>query len=250
MRTGRTFGAAVAAIALLAAACGEEPARDAPPTTGVPAPPTGEYRPQIDPANFVEGIDHPFLPLEPGTRMTYEGETKEGLERIVVEVTRRTKEIMGVTCVVLHDVVSLDGEVIEDTFDWYAQDRDGNVWYFGEDTKEIENGEVVSTAGSWEAGVDGAQPGIVMLAQPRVGQAYRQEFYEGEAEDMGKVLSLSERAEVPYGSFEGVLQTEDTTPLEPDLVEHKYYAEGVGLVLEVMVAPGSQRIELIQVEKI
>ena len=121
-----------------------------------------------------------------------------------------------------------DGNLTEKTFDYYAQDKKGNVWYFGEDTKEYENGKVVSTKGSWEAGVDGAKPGFIMQADPKVGETYRQEYYEGEAEDMAKVLSLSESVTVPYGSFDQVLVTKEWTPLEPGLVEHKYYAPGVG----------------------
>ena len=206
------------------------------------------YQPQIDPANFVDVIDNPFFPYTPGTKYIYEGETQDGLERIEVEILDETREVMGVTTTVIRDTVSLDGKLVEDTFDWYAQDKEGNVWYFGEDSKEYENGKVVSTEGSWEAGVDGAEPGIMMQANPQVGQVYRQEYYVGEAEDMAGVLSLSESESVPYGSFDNLLMTREWTPLEPGMVEHKYYAPGVGLILEVVVEGGSGRVELIQIQ--
>ena len=162
----------------------------------------------------------------------YDGRGKHVGERIVVEVTDETREVMGVTTVVVRDTVTLDGSVIEDTFDWYAQHRDGTVWYFGEETKEYEDGVVTTTAGSWEAGVDGALPGVVMPADPKVGQSYRQEFYEGEAEDEAKVLAVDGRARVPAGSFDHLVVTRDFTSLDPGAVERKYYARGVGFVLE------------------
>jgi hypothetical protein len=135
-----------------------------------------------------------------------------------------------VKCVVVNDKAWKNGKLIEQTYDWHAQDKEGNVWYFGEDTKEYKNGKVTSTKGSWEAGVDGAKPGIIMEAHPKVGQSYRQEYYEGEAEDMAKVQSLNESLTVPYGSFDHVLVTKEWTPLEPSYHEHKYYARGVGQV--------------------
>jgi energy-converting hydrogenase Eha subunit F len=234
------FRLLVALIAVMGlAACTDRPADQA-----VPSPsPTA---PQTDPAGFVATIDNSYLPLTPGTRWVYESKTEDGLERIVVEVTTETKAVMGVNCVVVRDTVTLDGNIIEDTSDWYAQDRDGNVWYLGEDTKEYEDGKVVSTKGSWEAGVDGAQPGIAMKADPKPGDEYRQEYYPGQAEDMGKVLRLGDSVTVPYGSFSDVLVTEDFTPLEPGVAEQKYYAPGVGLVLEVLVSGGTGRVELVE----
>jgi len=204
------------------------------------------YAPRIEPASFTTDIDNPFLPLKAGTRWVYEGETEDGLERIVVEVTSKTRTVMGVEAVIVRDTVTLDGEVIEDTSDWFAQDDEGNVWYFGEETTEYEDGEAVTTEGSWEAGVDGAQPGIVMMASPDVGDRYRQEYYRGEAEDMAEVLSLDKEASVPFGRFDNVLVTKDFTPLEPDVVEHKYYVRGIGVVLEVAVKGGSDRVELVE----
>lgn len=201
------------------------------------------YDPPIDPAGYVTTVDNPLWPLVPGTRYVYQG----GEETIEVTVTDETRQILGVTTTVVHDVVSVGDEIIEDTYDWYAQDKAGNVWYFGEDTKEYEDGQVVSTAGSWEAGVDGAKAGIVMHAtQPTPGSPYRQEYYACEAEDMAEVVSLSESVTVPYGSFGGTLQTREFTPLEPGVNEYKYYAPGVGLVLEVDVNSGA-RTELIEV---
>jgi hypothetical protein len=193
----------------------------------------GAYHPAIDPADFVAGVDNPRFPLTPGTTLVYESHTPDGLERNEVRVTHDTKTILGVPCIVVHDVVALNGVVTEDTLDWYAQDRKGNVWYFGEESKGYQGDELVSIDGSWKAGRDGAQPGIVMLAGPRVGDFYRQEFLPGEAEDMARVASLNASAVVPYGSFAGLLETEDFTPIEPDVVEQKFYASGVGTVLEI-----------------
>jgi hypothetical protein len=204
------------------------------------------YAPRIDPAEFSTTIDNPYFPLTPGARWVYESKTPDGLERIVVEVTDDTREVMGVTTVVVRDTVTLDGVVIEDTFDWYAQDADGNVWYFGEDTREFENGVAVNAKGAWEAGIDGAQPGIVMKADPKVGDRYRQEYYKGEAEDEGKVLALDAAVEVPYGAFGDVLKTKDFTRLEPTVVEQKFYAKGIGVVQERMVKGGSQLTVLVE----
>jgi hypothetical protein len=188
---------------------------------------TGEaYSPVIHPANFVDKIDNTYFPLDPGTTFVYEG----GQERDEMAVTSDTKKVMGVECVVVDERGWEAGKLIEKTYDWFAQDEEGNVWYFGEDTKEYNNGKVTSTKGSWEAGVDGAKPGIIMEAHPKVGESYRQEYYKGEAEDMAKVQSLNESVKVLYGSFDHVLVTKEWTPLEPGYVEHKYYARGVGQV--------------------
>ncbi|MCH8960788.1 MAG: hypothetical protein IH820_05540 [Bacteroidetes bacterium] len=204
----------------------------------------------INPANFVAGvaIPNPLFPLVPGTSRRVVGQTADGEEVILVEVTDQTKEILGVMTTVVRDRIWLEGILIEDTFDWYAQDNDGNVWYFGEDAKEIEHGHVVSTAGSWQAGVDGARAGIIMWAQPKVGSIYYQEYYEGEAEDIGEVLSLNETITVPFGRFEGCLKTEETTQLEPDVLEHKYYCPGLGHALTLDMEDGGTRYELIAVE--
>ena len=208
---------------------------------GVPEPPA------FDPRNFSneETIGNPYLTFTPGTTFKYESETEEGTEEDVVTVYNETKEILGVTARVVQDTVYLDGELIEDTFDWYAQDKEGTVWYMGEDSKEYDNGEVVSTEGSWEAGVDGAQPGIIMEADPQVGDSYRQEYYPGHAEDAAKVVSLSEEVTVPFGTFTNCLQTRDVNLLDPAENEDKYYCTNVsGVTLEVAVDSG-ERTELI-----
>jgi ABC-type Fe3+-hydroxamate transport system substrate-binding protein len=210
--------------------------------------PQGSEPVELDADHFVEGIDNQYWPMTPGARWVYrETDGEGGEQRVEVTVTDRTKTILGIDATVVRDVVTEDGEVVEDTFDWYAQDKDGNVWYLGEDTKEYENGKVVSTEGSWEAGVDGALAGIIVPGEPDVGQAYRQEYYEGEAEDNGQILSLDATARVPFGSFEGVLKAKDTNALEPGVLEHKYYAKDVGPVLAVNVTGGG-REELLEFE--
>jgi hypothetical protein len=161
-------------------------------------------------------------------------------------VLDETREVMGIETRVVHDVVTEDGELVEDTYDWYAQDADGNVWYFGEDTKEFENGKVATTAGSWEAGVDGGLPGVLVPGSPEVGMTYRQEYYAGEAEDAASVLSVDEKVQVTFGSFDQVLMTKDFTLLDPDVLEHKFYAPHVGLVLALGISGGSDREELIE----
>jgi hypothetical protein len=217
--------------------------------------PAADYAPEIDPSNFVKEVDNPYFPLEPGTTWVYEGQTEEGPERVEVTVLQETKRVMGVECVILRDRVWLNGELIEDTFDWHAQDKEGDVWYFGENSKELENGKVVSTAGSWEAGVDGALPGIIMPADPKVGDSYRQEYYQGEAEDTAEVISvdgagLNDAVSTPYDSFsEDVLVIKDWNPLEPNILEHKYYAPGVGLIGETKVTGAEEKIELIDFKK-
>lgn len=214
-----------------------------------PSAPEEAYRPDIRADAFVAEITNPYLRWTPGTAMTYEGETADGTERIVVEVTGDKKTVMGIETTVVHDRVYLDGELIEDTLDWYAQDKDGTVWYFGEDTKEIEDGTVVSTEGSWEAGVDGAQPGIVMPASPEVGATYRQEYYAGVAEDMGEVVALDESITTAYGSFDGCMKTRDWTPLEERVDEYKWYCPEVGgLALEVGIY-SDERVELVEVTR-
>src|SRR5918911_539268 len=160
------------------------------------------YTPNINPSHFTTKIDNKYFPLKPGTTFVYQGNSGGKQERDVMSVTHSTKQIMGVKCVVVDDRVWAGGRLTEKTFDYYAQDKKGTVWYFGEDTKEYKNGKMVSTKGSWEAGVDGAKPGIMMQANPKMGESYRQEYYPGEAEDMAKVISLNESVRVPYGSFD------------------------------------------------
>jgi hypothetical protein len=205
----------------------------------------------LGPGDFTTRIDNPYLPMRPGSRWVYrETNTRGTRQRVVVQVTRRTRRIAnGVTARVVRDTVTERGELVEDTFDWFAQDRAGNVWYLGEDTTEYENGKPVSKAGSWEAGVDGARAGIAMLARPRAGRGYRQERFPGAAEDRARVLSLDDQAEVPAGHFTGVLTTKDWNPLEPRVLEYKLYAKGVGLVLALDTSGGSGREELLRYVK-
>jgi hypothetical protein len=196
------------------------------------------YNITIDPADFEDTniTGNTFMPLVPGTTFFYEGEDEDGiLVEVEEHITDSTIIIMGVTCIVVEAKEYEEGELVEDTDDWYAQDLDGNIWYFGEYSEEFEDGQVVSTEGSWEAGVDGALPGIIMLADPIVGMWYRQEYYEGEAEDCAQVLSLDETVTVPYGTYDNCLQTAEWNPLEPGIVEHKFYAAGVGLLRAVAV---------------
>ncbi len=211
-----------------------------------------DYHPTLDPADFVGRIDHPFFTLTPGRVWVYEGTTGEGeAERVEVEVTRDTKVILGITTTVVRDRVWVDGELVEDTRDWFAQDREGNVWYLGEAVQEIQGGVVVGTAGSWEAGVDGALPGIIMKGNPRPGEGYRQEFYPGEAEDIGQVLRLDALVSIGLGQYVHCLQIKEWTPLEPAVVEHKYYCQAVGnLALAKKVAGGSGQIELVEMRSV
>jgi len=203
----------------------------------------------LDPAEFTTEIDNPYWPMEPGTRWTYLELDPDGGELTVeVTVTTATKTIAnGIEARVVRDTVRQGGEIVEDTFDWYAQDAAGAIWYLGEDTAEFEDGEIVSHAGSFEAGVDGALPGIAVPADPQPGMSYRQEYFAGEAEDNGAVLSVDELVEVPYGRFDGALLTRDTNALEPDVAELKLYAPGVGPVLTLDISGGSGREELISV---
>ena len=210
---------------------------------GSPGPP---IIPLPAPGSFVKKIDNPYSPFLPGMRWVYGGGTPEQRERIVVKVLKRTKLIEGITATVVRDTAKVNGEVIEDTFDWYAQDRSGRVWYLGEATKEYENGQVVSTEGSWEAGVDGAKAGIIMFTYPDVGEPYRQEFYAGHAEDQAKFLTRNTRVATQAGLFKRVRMTEDTTPLDPAIAEVKFYAPGVGVVLEFDLAPEAGRTELLR----
>jgi hypothetical protein len=201
------------------------------------------YHPVVNPANFVEGITNPFLPLAPGTIFIYRG----GGEVVTVTVTDRTKMILGVKCIVVRDVVTVNDQVVEDTEDFFAQDVQGNVWYFGEIVQDFENGELVSLAGSFKAGVNGAKPGIIMKANPHVGDLYRQEFLLNEAEDLAEVASLTGSATVPAAACNNdCLITKEFTPLEPDVVENKYYARGVGFILQVKPASG-ERLELVEI---
>ncbi len=219
------------------------------PTIAAAKLPQGSEPVELDPAKFSTRIDNPYFPLVPGDRYVYretDGDTKQ---RVVLSVSNRTKLIAnGVIARIVHDRVTERGKVVEDTFDWYAQDSDGNVWYLGEDTVECKKGKIKNHSGSFEAGVDGAQPGVIMPADPEPGLEYRQEYYAGKAEDKAAVLSVNEQTEVPFGHFTGVLLTKDLVPLEPKVSEYKMYAPGVGLVLAVKTSGGEGREELLRVK--
>jgi hypothetical protein len=177
-------------------------------------------------------ITNPYWPMKPGTQWVY----REGANtKVVVTVLERTETIMGAKTRVVHDVVREKGRVVEDTYDWYAQDRKGNVWYMGEQTKEYPSG---NTTGSWRAGVNGARPGIIVPARPRIGATYRQEYLKGEAEDMARNMSVDELVTVPTGHYRKVFMAREWTPLDPKLLEYKFYARGVGPVLAAQVSPG------------
>jgi hypothetical protein len=224
------------------------------PTTAPPSPSPAATEGTIgldawkDPSNFVAVIDNPWLPFKSGAVLRYRG-TKDGEPaRVVTTVTSRTEVVAGVACVVVDDKLWLSGRLAEATLDYYVQDSAGNVWYFGEDTQELdENGNIISTEGSWRAGVDGAVPGIFMEAAPVVGHAFQQEFYPGQAEDHFEVLKLDASVTVPAGTYTGALQTKEWTPLEPDVLDHKWYAKGVGEVAEVAVKGPKEELRLVSV---
>jgi hypothetical protein len=206
------------------------------------------YHPVIDRANFTANVDNPWFPLKPGTTFIYTGMKDGEPSRDVFTITSETKVIAGVPCRVVKDSLYQSGKLAEQTSDYYTQDKAGNVWYFGEDTAELdENGKVVSTEGTWHAGVDGAQPGIYMEANPVVGHEFRQEYYKGQAEDQFKVVDLAASVTVPYGSFTNALLTEETTSLEPSVVDNKYYVRGIGQIEEVSVKGGHEKGVLVEI---
>jgi hypothetical protein len=242
---------AIAACVTAAAGCGGDTAASGDTSASTRASargslPRAREPVELRPADFVRRIDNQWWPMLRGSRWVYREVDRDGTTvRVEVTVTNRTRTILGIPATVVHDVVTEDGELKEDTYDWFAQDRAGNVWYLGEDTKEYENGKVVSTKGSWEAGVDGAHAGVIMPARPRAGLTFREEYYEGEAEDRAEILGFQARVRVPAGAFQRVLKTKETTPLEPNVVEHKFYARGIGPVLVVGVSRGNSREELV-----
>jgi hypothetical protein len=189
----------------------------------------GPYDPHIEPANFVTGVDNPYFPLVPGTTFKLVEKLGKHVSENTLAVTSETKVVMGVTCVVVRDQVTEKGVLKEDTRDWYAQDKDGNVWYFGEDTKEFLDHGKVSAEGSWEAGVNGAFPGIMMKGDPVPGEPFRQEYGKGVAEDMGQIVAVNESVTVPFGTFTGCVRTKEWSLLEAG-TEKKWYAKGIGVV--------------------
>jgi hypothetical protein len=245
MRSGRASAAAICLVGALAG-CGSS----APEGEADGRLPRGGEIVTLDPARFTTLIDNRWWPLRPGSRWVYrETDPEGGSRRVVVTVTRATRRMAnGITARVVHDVATARGRPVEVTDDWYAQDRAGNVWYLGERTTAYERGRPASTEGSWEAGVDGAQAGVVVPARPRAGMRYRQEHYPGHAEDRARVLGLHEQVQVPYGHFGTghVLATREWNPLEPRVVEYKFLARGVGPVLSLGISGGADREELLR----
>lgn len=239
---------AVAALTVVcASACASGTSQSAPPTTVRAASlPQGSDAVELDPADFTADITNPYWPMQAGATWVLE-ESEDGVvQRVDVTVLDETRRIAnGIEARVVRDVQTVDGVVVEDTYDWYAQDSDGNVWYLGEDTTAFEDGQA-STEGSWEAGVDDAQPGVLIPAAPTVGLTYRQEYLADEAEAEALVLSTNERVEGPAGSWTDVLLTRDTTPVEPDVSELKFFAPGVGPVLVLQTSGGSAREVLVE----
>lgn len=224
----RRFAIYLCTIAGVAAilSCDGQPTQPSESSSGL----TTASMPTFDPHNFVGVVDNRFFPLRPGTRYVYQGVEDGEVETNITIVTHDRKEILGIGATVVFDRVFVHGELKEKTFDWYAQDRNGNVWYLGEDTKEFENGKVVSTEGSWEAGKDGAKPGIIMLAHAQVGESYRQEFLAGVAEDEARVVASGLDVTVPFGSFHDCIRTLEFTPLEPGVQEAKVNCPEMGFV--------------------
>jgi hypothetical protein len=243
-------------VAALATACASSRTQVAPTHSGSTlsasdlAPIHGQYSPTIDPANFVPTIDNSYFPLLPGTGFHYRGVAENGTtpQTDDMVVTDKTRKILGVSCTVVQDTVSSRGKAIEHTFDWYAQDRQGNVWYMGEDTRELQHGKFVKADDSWEAGVDGAEPGIIMPGNPRPGDAYRQEYYPQYALDQARVLGPGGSVTVPDGSYGDTLLTVETAPkLDPGVAERKWYVAGVGDVKEHTVSGNHEEIVLVSV---
>jgi hypothetical protein len=233
----------VVAVALVG--CGGESKS----SSGSSSLPQGTTPSKLDPSKFTTEIDNPYWPIKPGSHWVYREVEGGETQRVDVKVTDKTKVLNGVTTRIVHDQVTRKGQVVEDTYDLYAQDSDGNIWYLGEDTKEYENGKLKSTEGSWAYGVDGAQAGVVVPAEPKQGMRYREEYYAGHAEDAAEVLNAGSQVQVPYGRFENAMLTRNFSSLEPTVEEMKLYARDVGPVMELLVSGGSGRTELLSFER-
>jgi hypothetical protein len=247
----KRLGSLAAAAACAAAAVTVPAVAHAGGVAACPLPtygPGSSYHPVIRPSNFSADVTNPWLPFPPGTTYLYTG-VKDGKRALdVVQVSRDTKKVDGVVTRVVNDRLFLDNVLEERTSDYYAQDRCGNVWYFGEDTATLDgNGHVTDRSGSFRAGVHGAQPGVFMQRDPQIGRWFRQEWYQGQAEDRYRALSTSASVSVRYGSFHNALLTEEKTALEPDVTDNKYYVRGIGEVEEVAVTGGPEKLELVGV---
>ena len=206
------------------------------------------YHPRIEPANFSPNVTNELFPLTPGKILVYTG-IKDGKKALdLFAPTSRIRVINGVRTRVVEDRGYLDNVLEERTSDYYAQDRCGNVWYFGEDTATLDrHGKVVDTEGTWHYGVGGAQPGVFMQAHPQLGRRFRQEWYQGQAEDVFKVIDRSAPVTVPFGSFRHALRTEETNALEPDVLDNKYYVRGIGEVAELSVKGPRETLRLVEI---
>jgi hypothetical protein len=208
-----------------------------------PAP----YSPDIDPADFITVVDNTYFPLTPGTTLIYETQTPDGFEHHEFTVTHNTATILGVTCVEIHNPVTLNGQLTGDTLDYFAQDKAGNVWFFKDDSDDVSGGRVVKVDG-WTAGVNGASPGIQAEAHPAIGDFYRQDLLLSTAEEVAQVLELDTTVTVPAGTFQHCVEIEEGTGLEPDAREHKFYCPGVGLALDIDLVTGN-RLPLVAIRR-
>jgi len=237
------FTSAVLLSALALAASGRSTASIVPPSWVL----HGEYSPTIAPGNFVSKVDNRYFPLVPGTAFHYKGFSDQTPQTDDMVVTRRTKKVLGVACTVVLDTVSESGKPLERTLDWYAQDKQGNVWYMGEDSLELKGGRFVRASDSWRAGVNGGKPGIIMRGHPKAGDVYRQEYYRpGGALDQARVLRLHPTITVAARTYKRSLATVAWSPVEPQL-ERKWYAAGVGEIQEQVVQGGHERFRLVSV---
>jgi hypothetical protein len=241
----RSLAVAIAVLAL--AACGGGGSKSK--SSSASGLPQGTKPVQLDPADFTTNIDNPYWPMRPGSHWVYREVENGETQRVDVTVTNQTKTLAGIEARVVHDRVSRNGETLEDTYDWYAQDSAGNLWYLGEDTAEYENGKLKTKEGTWAAGVDGAEPGVVVPAQPKQGMTYREEYYAGHAEDGAEVLGVNSQVQVPFGRFKNALLTRNFSTIEPTVEEMKLYAKGVGPVMELLISGGSGRTELLSYTK-
>lgn len=236
---------AVALIAALATSAGSSAASPQPPGWVL----RGKYSPAIDRANFVPEVNNRYLALQLDTSFHYRGIRETTPQTDDMIVTHQVKYVLGVRCTVVRDTVSEHGKPVERTYDWYAQDKQGNVWYMGEESLELKNGRFVRASDSWESGLNGAKPGIIMRGSPRPGDVYRQEYYpRGDALDQARVLGASASVHVPYGTFRRSLVTVEWSPVEPQL-EKKYYVLGIGEVKEQVVQGGHERFQLVSVTR-
>jgi hypothetical protein len=236
---------AVAVLAVLASGCGS--AASTSPSATELAPIHGHYAPKVAAASFVTAVDNPYWPLRPGTHFHFVGTRGTTPQTDDEVVTHRKRHILGIPATVVSDVVSEHGRPVERTLDFYAQDKQGNVWYLGEDSFELSHGHFVKASDSWRSGVDGAKPGIIMPAHPRPGDSYRQEYYPpGEALDEARVLGYRGPISVPYGTFKRALLTSEYSPLEPQ-TEQKEYVAGVGEIRERVVKGHHEEFRLVSV---